>query len=330
MAPAKVRGSIACALALLPLLVLACESGDRRRCQEEFRTLISYRTEAIEGAFGDVFSVLPAQVRIRFVKTQDPDYAAFGGRMAYDIEHATLILPRRVLSAKTPNPMRAAVYYWPFYQYERYREEYPIIGAIDTMLWAAYLQEAARSAGQPWPHKDCASVNVTKRLPCEMLLNGALEHVTSLRSPLFNSNRIDLIWPDDFSSLRKRVWRTDQEYRDISHYGGILLVQPLVNEFGVPRAFAYIAQTPFQVENNNLRQSAQHYQDLAREVLTLRVAGKDPLLSTRGATSATSDRSTSSTSDRASDRDRARSMATLPRAGGTAATLPRFQLQASD
>jgi hypothetical protein len=321
MTPAMVRGSIACALTLLPLLALACESGDRRRCQEEFRTLISYRTEAIEGAFGDVFSVLPAQIRIRFVKTQDPDYAVFGGRMAYDIEHGTLILPRRVLSAKTPNPLRSTVYYWPFYEYERYREEYPIIGAIDTMLWSAYLQEAARSAGLPWPHKDCSSVNVAKRLPCEMLLNGALEHVTSLRSPLFNSNRIDLIWPEDFGTMRKRVWRTDQEYRDVQHYGGILLVQPLVNEFGVPRAFAYIAQTPFQVEDNNLRQSATHYQDRAREVLTQRVANKEPLLSTRTAYAPGASAS--------SDRDRARSVATLPRSD-TTTTLPRFQLQASD
>jgi len=320
MAPAIVRGSIACALTLLPLLALACESGDRRRCQEEFRTLISYRTEAIEGAFGDVFSVLPAQIRIRFVKTQDPEYAAFGGRMAYDSEHSTLILPRRVLSAKTPNPARSAAYYWPFYQYERYREEYPIIGAIDTMLWSAYLQEAARAAGLSWPHKDCASVNVAKRLPCEMLLNGALEHVTTLRSPLFNSNRIDLIWPEDFGTMRKRVWRTDQEYRDVQHYGGILLVQPLVNEFGVPRALAYIAQNPFQVEDNNMRQSAIHYQDRAREVLTRRVANNEPLVSPRNAYSQ---------GGNASDRDRAHSVATLPRSDPTT-TLPRFQLQASD
>src|SRR5262245_28113915 len=320
MAPAMLRGSIACALTLLPLLALACESGDRRRCQEEFRTLISYRTEAIEGAFGDVFSALPAQIRIRFVKTQDPEYAAFGGRMAYDSEHSTLILPRRVLSAKTPNPLRSASYYWPFYQYERYRDEYPIIGAIDTMLWTAYLQEAARSAGLSWPHKDCASVNVARRLPCEMLLNGALEHVTSLRSPLFNSNRIDLIWPEDFGTMRKRVWRTDQEYRDVQHYGGILLVQPLVNEFGVPRAFAYIAQTPFQVEDNNLRKSAVHYQDRAREVLTQRVANKEPLVPTRTAYAPGGNGS--------SDRERARSVATLPRSDST--TLPRFQLQASD
>lgn len=323
MAPVMARGSIACALMLLPLLALACESGERRRCQEEIRTLISYRTEAIESAFGDVFSVLPAQIRIRFVKTQDPEYAAFGGRPGYDAEHDTLILPRRLLSAKTPNPLRAAVYYWPFYENERYREEFPIIAAIDTMLWSAYLQEAARAAGLQWPHKDCSSVSVAKRLPCEMLLNGALEHVTSMRNPLFNSNRIDLIWPEDFSTLRKRVWRTDQEYRDITHYGGILLVQPLVSEFGVPRALAYIAQTPFQVDDNNVRQSAQRYQDRAREALTQRVANNQPILPTHTASVPAA--------SAPSDQDRSRSVATLPvPPSGASATLPRFQLQASD
>ena len=36
----------------------------------------------------------------------------FGGREGYDLKRRTLIFPRRVLGAKTPNPLRWAAYYW--------------------------------------------------------------------------------------------------------------------------------------------------------------------------------------------------------------------------
>jgi len=66
------------------------------------------------------------------------------------------------------------------------------------------------------------------------------------------------------------VWRTDQEYQDVQRYGGIMLIKPLIDEFGVPRTLAYIAQTPFRVdENDNLRQAALHYQERARESLSI-------------------------------------------------------------
>ena len=156
----------------------------------------------------------------------------------------------------------------------------------------------------------------SRRLPCEMLMNGVTEHVTSLRSPLFNSNRIDLIWPEDFSTFRRKVWRTDEEYHDVQHYGGILLLKPLVAEFGVPRAFAYVAQTPFRIEGNNLRLSALRYQDRAREILTLRVANKEPLLRKGYAVGQASPQP-----------GRSQSVATVPR-GNTINS--RFQLQASD
>jgi len=253
---------------LLPLLGLACESGDRHRCQQQFRALVAYRTDAIEGAFGNLFGVLPAEIRIKFVKSKDPEYALYGGRIAYDREHATILLPRRLLSAKIPNPLRAAAYYWPFYQNEQYREEFPVVEAIDNVLWSAYLQEAAHAAGLQWPHKDCASIDVGKRLPCEMLIKGIAEHVKSVRTPLFNSNRLDIIWPENFSEFQQRVWRTDQAYQNVQRYGGILLLEPLINEFGVPRALAYVAQTPFRVEGDNMRIAALRYQDRAREALT--------------------------------------------------------------
>jgi hypothetical protein len=53
----------------------------------------------------------------------------------------------------------------------------------------------------------------------------------------------------------------------VQRYGGILLIGPLIDQFGVPRALAYIAQTPFLIEDNNLRLSAQRYQEKARQTL---------------------------------------------------------------
>src|SRR5262249_52888437 len=157
-----------------------------------------------------------------------------------------LIFPRVLLGSKTPNPLRWATYYWPYYQNEQYRQTYPVIEAVDNVLWSAYLQEAAKAHGLQWPHKDCESIDVTKRLPCEMVVKGIAEYVKARNMPIFNSNRIDMIWPEDFSGFRKRVWRKeDPEYLDVQRYGGILLIRPLITEFGVPRALAYIAQTPF-------------------------------------------------------------------------------------
>ncbi len=69
--------------------------------------------------------------------------------------------------------------------------------------------------------------------------------------------------------FRKRVWRTDQEYQDVQRYGGIMLIKPLIEEFGVPRTLAYVAQTPFRVEDSNLREAALQYQERARESLSI-------------------------------------------------------------
>jgi hypothetical protein len=102
-----------------------------------------------------------------------------------------------------------------------------------------------------------------------MLVKGIAENVKALRGPLFNANRVDQIWPDDFATLRKRVWRTDQEYLDVQRYGGIMLIKPLIEEFGVPRTLAYVAQTPFRVESDSLREAALQYQEHAREVLSV-------------------------------------------------------------
>lgn len=262
---------IAWAGILFPLLGFACEGADRQSCKERFVELVSYRTEAIETAFGDLFDTLPPGIHIRFVTRKDPDYGRFNGAIAYDPDERVLIFPRRVLGAKLPNPLRSAVYYWPFYQDERYRTEFPVIEAVDNILWTAFAQEAARSRGLTWPHKDCSSADLARRLPCQMVLNGIAEHISELRGPLFNANRLDRIWPEDFARFRQRAWRHDDpDLRDVQHYGGILLVRPLIGEFGLPRTLAYVAAHPFQMVDNNLHLSALGYQARAREALGAR------------------------------------------------------------
>lgn len=261
------RFALICAGTLLPVVVSACESADRRACMNQFRQLVAYRMEAIEGAFGDFLGVLPEEIKIRFVGTKDHEYGRLE-REAYDPQKRMLIFPRRSLGARTPNPLRWASYYWPYYQDERHKEEFPIVGQIDNLLWNAFLQEAARARSGSWPHKECVSSDVGKRLPCEMVIKAVAEHVKTLRSPLFNVNRLDRIWPEDFREFEKRVWRrSDQEYLDVQRYGGILLAEPLVSEFGVLPTIAYLAQTPFHLEDNNLRLSALRYQERAREAL---------------------------------------------------------------
>ncbi len=47
-----------------------------------------------------------------------------------------------------------------------------------------------------------------------------------------------------------------------------MLVRPLIAEFGVPRVLQYIAQTPFYIQDDNVRASAAHYQEQARLALT--------------------------------------------------------------
>lgn len=269
----------ACLSLLFPLLSLACENVDRRTCKKQLGALVSYRAEAIETAFGDLSGTLPDELQIKFIQTSDPEYRQYSGRVAYDQRNQVLVIPYRFFGAKMPNPLRATAYYWPFYQSRLYREEFPLIEAVDNALWGAYLQEAAKVQGLSWPHAECGSVDVGERLPCEMLVEGIAEHLTATQPPIFNSNRLDRIWPEDFGKFSKRVWRDDAEYSDVQRYGGILLIKPLVDEFGIPRALAYFARTPFRVEGNNLRASALRYQEKAREALTSPNDGNNPYVS---------------------------------------------------
>lgn len=249
-----------------PTVGYACESVNREQCKLRFAALVTYRTEAITNAFGDLLGTLPDALQVRFAGAKD--LAGSDGKETYDQEHRTLVFPRRLLSAKVPNPMQAAAYYWPFYENDQYRTTFPVVATIDQLIWTAYLQEAARSRGLSWPHEDCGSHDLGERLPCEMLVEGINEHLKEVRAPIFNANRLDMIWPEDFASFRRSLWnKGDQGYLDVQRYGGILLIRPLIDRFGVPRALAYIAQTPFHIEENNLRVSAQRYQERARQVL---------------------------------------------------------------
>lgn len=106
-----------------------------------------------------------------------------------------------------------------------------------------------------------------------MLTRGIAHYVRTGRNLVFNENRLDRIWPDDFSVFRRRAWSySTPEYLDVQRYGGILLVRPLLNEFGAPRALAYIAQTPLDIVENSVRISALRYQDQARNALRVRAA----------------------------------------------------------
>lgn len=245
----------------------ACEAS-RKICEERFAQLVRYRAQAIEKAFGDLSATLPEEIGIKLVSSRDPQAALIEANQYYDRQHDTLIFPRHILNARMPSPMSAATEYWPYYEDERARLEVPVIETVDNALWHAYMQRAAKANDLSWPHEDCRSTDMGKRLPCEMLVNGVAEHIKTAHGPIFNTNRIEEIWPEDFSDFRREVMGSDDKaYREVQRYGGIMLVRPLISEFGVPRVLAYVARTPFRIENDNLRASAHRYQERAREAL---------------------------------------------------------------
>lgn len=253
---------------LAPAFAFACGAQNRKECYELVRELVAHRSQAIEHAFGDVLGVLPRETRVKFVSPGDPLYQTFDGRIAYDPSSQALVVPKRLARAKLPKPMTWASAYWPYYKNPLYQKTFPIIGAIDGALWGAFLQEAARARGLMWPHAECGALALSKRLPCEMTLEGVQIHVTELNVGLFNVNRLDRIFPENFAEFERRVWRRDEPaYRDVRRYGGIMLLKPIIAEFGVPNALTYVAQNPFRIEENNLQLSARRYQERAREVI---------------------------------------------------------------
>lgn len=264
---------ITCFSLLLPSLGLACEFEHHRKCEQEIVKLLSYRSEAIQGAFGDLSVAQPAQLQVRFVGSKDPEYPALQGSMRYDAERRVLLLPRSIAGSPLPNPLRVAAAYWPFYTNDATRAAFPVVEAIDDALWTVFLAEAARSSGQAWPNPNCYSADPRKRLPCRMVLSAAARFVKVRGDAFFNENRLDRIWPDDFASFEQHNYRYDDPaYADVQRFGGILLMRPLIGEFGVPRVLAYVAQTPLVVEENSLRISALRYQEQARNALRMRSA----------------------------------------------------------
>jgi hypothetical protein len=258
---------ILAASVLCPALSFACDHAARYQCKDAIRQLVVYRSQAMEFAFGEVFAGLPPQVSIQFVSSDDEGYAKYSGRVAYDVEQRTLFVPVVFLSARTPIPLKWAASYWPYYGNARYQQAFPLIAAIDNALWGAVLQETARQKEIDWPHEGCRSVDVTRRLPCEMLISGVASLLTDRHPDIFNSNQMERIWPESFSDFERRSWRNDRDYGDVRRFGGIMLLRPLFSEFGAGSALAYVAQTPFVVEGDNMRASALRYQERARETL---------------------------------------------------------------
>ncbi len=245
---------------------MACGVDDRRMCDERWRRLISYRAAAIEYAFGNQFA-LPDRVDIEFFWADDPRYGPLKGRVAYDSQRHVLLISRSLRSTEFPRPLDSAQAYWPFYINGSYDDTFKVIGAVDNALWTAYLQETAEAKGLSWPHPACTSIDVGRRLPCEMVLAGIVEHLTAVRLPIFNENQLDTIWPEDFTRFRHKVWLGDAQYEAVKRYGGIMLMRPLIAQFGVVPVMTYAAQTPFDVREPSLREAALRYQQQAREAL---------------------------------------------------------------
>jgi hypothetical protein len=268
-----VRVLVFCTGVVWSMASAACGVDDQNLCKRRFEQLIAHRAAAIQGAFGDPF-MLPDKIGVQFFFAEDPNYGHLYRRVAYDPERRVIVVSRSLMHSKFPNPLGSAAYYWPFYENGRYRDDLKIVGQIDNALWTAFLQESARARGLSWPHEACESTDVGRRLPCEMVLSGVVEHLTTIRLPIFNENRLDRIWPDDYARFSSTVWLQDDAYVDVKRYGGILLVKPLIAEFGVLRAMAYVAQTPFEVRESSLRAAALRYQREARNVLSAQVPAR--------------------------------------------------------
>lgn len=224
------------------------------------------RSTAIENAFGALFDGRPIDIRVKVVAAKHPRYPR-EAIASYDPAEHTLYFRRSVLSTTEIWPAWTLAY-WPYYRSDLAREEYPIVETVDDALWNAHLLQAAHERGLTWPHADCGALDITRRLGCEMLVSATAERMHSQAAPLFNENRVDRLWPEDLHEFERHAWRrSGREYRDVCRLGGLLLIEPLIREFGAPRVFAYVARTPFRIEDDNVRLSALRYQDQARSAL---------------------------------------------------------------
>jgi hypothetical protein len=233
---------------------------------QSFVRLVAERAQAIDLAFGQIFPPEVSELRIVFVKSGKWAEEHPPGVSVYEPEARTLYFATRLQFQDAP--MMSVAQYWPWYD-ETARNLFPVIEIIDAAIWTAVLTESARAHDLPWPHPQCHAFDVAERLPCEMLLYGAIAYTRQLEPPMFNDNRIAEIWPEDIAEFRARTWRRDERaYLDARKYGGFLLLRPLVREFGVARTLRYVAGVPFRVEQNNVRLSAELYQRRAQQALS--------------------------------------------------------------
>lgn len=235
------------------------------KVERRFFEIVSMRATAIDQALGPILQGAGDKITIELAYSGDDSYPR-NGPAAYDPARHTLTFRRSVLGSVGRGVKSWAKAYWPYYKNDEIRALLPAIELIDDALWMTHLQEAAYRKGLSWPHQDCSSLDIQKRLGCEMLAYG-VEASRRQVQPFFNANRVDMIWPEDLRELRGRG-HDDTVYRDVQQLGGSMLVRPLIAEFGVPRVLQYIAQTPFYIQDDNVRTSALRYQEQARLTLT--------------------------------------------------------------
>jgi hypothetical protein len=248
-----------------PTVVPSPERAAPTAREQQFARLVSERASAIDLAFGETFAPRVQELRIMLVRSGK--WAAEHPTGDYEPETRTLYFAQRLQYEEAPISTAYTTQYWPWYG-PSVRGVFPVVEVIDGALWTVVLEEAARAHDLTWPHAACRSFDIVERLPCEMLLYGVAGHTTQATPPLFNENRMSDIWPENLVEFRARVWRgDDQALRNARKYGGYLLLRPLVRRFGVPRTLSYIASTPFRVEQNNVRLSAERYQRAAEEAL---------------------------------------------------------------
>jgi len=233
--------------------------------QQQFVSLVQTRLTAISDAFPTLLERVDVEVHVAFQERsgdEDPPLAR------YDALSDTLTFQRAVLGYVNGYTIETASDYWAYYEREQLHSDYPIVEVIDDVLWKALFAEFAQQNELTWPPPSCHSIDLPRRLGCQMMIAGIDSFLHSRRTRIFNENRLDRLWPSDLSDLESRGWqRKDREYQQVKELGGIELIKPLVQEFGAPRILAYIAQTPFVVQENDLFKSATQYQKRAREAL---------------------------------------------------------------
>jgi len=229
--------------------------------------LVRDRVRAIELAFGETFVPAATQLQVVVLDSEAATKLGMSGIAAYAPESHTLYFASNVQYTATPPKTFATQQYWPWHE-EPLRSVYPVMELIDDVLWSTLLQESAREHNLSWPHTQCGSLDIAERLPCEMLVQGVAAHTSRIQAPLFNENRLADIWPENLAEFRSHAWRNDDRaYQNVRNYGGYLLLRPLVREFGLMRTLNYVAVTPFQIDDNNVRLSAERYQRRAEEAL---------------------------------------------------------------